>query len=40
MKLTNQIPNGEKIVDVEVSLPHRYNEEFIDILEQLYNIMM
>jgi len=40
MKLSNQIPNGEKIVDIGVSLPHRYNEEFIDILEQLYNIMM
>ena len=40
MKLTDQMPNGEKIVGVGVSLPHRYNEEFIDILEQLYNIMM
>ena len=38
MKLTDQMSNGEKIQ--EVSLPHRYNEEFIDILEQLYNIMM
>ena len=38
MKLTDQIPNGEK--NAGVSLPHRYNEEFIDILEQLYTIMM
>ena len=46
MNLTDQIPNGEKnvgvvgVVGVGVSLPHRYNEEFIDILEQLYTIMM
>ena len=33
-------PSGEKSVEVGVSLPHRYNEEFIDILEQLYTIMM
>lgn len=34
------LPSGEKNVGVGVSLPHRYNEEFIDILEQLYTIMM
>jgi len=32
------LPSGEK--NANVSLPHRYNEEFIDILEQLYTIMM
>jgi NAD-dependent DNA ligase len=47
MKIADQTSNGEKNItivdegaDVKVSLPHRYNEEFIDILEQLYNIMM
>ena len=40
MKLTDLTPNGEKNVETVVSLPHRYNEEFIDILEQLYTIMM
>ena len=41
MEITD-IPHtkGEDGENIKTDLPHRYNEEFIDILEKLYSIMM